>query len=180
LAGASGWLPNEGYGGPTSPSEHDSSRVEMKYKIGTSERGRNQQLVLIFCLWKALLLLLAAFCPGPGYDTSSLILIDTSVQRHNNFDNLSRYDRLALNLFHWDAVYFVKAAQRGQVHEQEWAFSGAYSHLLRLTGQCKQILHVVWLGIDSEQCYQETRRLPCITTSGPGSSFPTSATSFPY
>jgi hypothetical protein len=152
----------------------------MKYKIGTSEKGRYQQLVLTFCLWKALLLLLAVFCPGPGYDTSSLILIDTSVQRHNDFDNLSRYGRLALNLFRWDAVYFVKAAQRGQVHEQEWAFSWAYSHLLRLTGQCKAILRVVWLGIDSEQCYQETRSLPCTTTFWPGSSSPMSATSFPY
>ena len=93
------------------------------------------QLVFTFCAWKALLLLLAAFCPGPGYDTSSFILLDTSVQRHEHFHTVSRFNRFILNLFRWDALYFVKAAERGQVHEQAWAFSGVYSHLLRLTGQ---------------------------------------------
>ena len=115
----------------------------MNNESGTSGKGRIQQLVLVFCLWKALLLLLAAFCPGPGYDTSALILVDNSVQRHDDFNNISRYSHLALNLFRWDAVYFVKAAERGQVHEQEWAFSWAYSHLLKLTGQCKRVLHIV-------------------------------------
>ncbi|RAR02547.1 glycosyltransferase family 76 protein [Stemphylium lycopersici] len=93
------------------------------------------RLVFIFCAWKALLLILAAFCPGPGYDTSSFILLDTSVQRHDHFHAVSRFNRFIINLFRWDALYFVKAAERGQVHEQAWAFSGVYSHLLRLTGQ---------------------------------------------
>jgi phosphatidylinositol glycan class V len=100
--------------------------------------GHTKQLVLIFCAWKALLLLLAAFCPGPGYDTSGLILLDASLHRHTNFNSLTRYDRLTLNLLRWDALYFVKAAERGQVHEQAWAFSWAYSHLLRLTGQSEE------------------------------------------
>ncbi|KAF1834334.1 GPI mannosyltransferase 2 [Decorospora gaudefroyi] len=100
-----------------------------------SKRGPAKRLVSIFFLWKVLLLLLAAFCPGPGYDTSALILFDKTLSRHKTFDDLARYDRLALNLFRWDALYFVKAAERGQVHEQEWAFSWTYAHLLRLTGQ---------------------------------------------
>jgi phosphatidylinositol glycan class V len=97
--------------------------------------GHTKQLVLVFCAWKALLLLLAAFCPGPGYDTSGLILLDPSLHRHNNFVGLTRSDRLTLNLLRWDALYFVKAAERGQVHEQAWAFSWAYSHLMRQTGR---------------------------------------------
>ena len=105
--------------------------------INLGAKGRNAQLVAIFCLWKALLLSLAAFCPGPGYDTSGLILLDTSARRHVKLDVTSRYERLVLNLLRWDALYFVKAAERGHVHEQAWAFSGAYSYLLRLTGQCE-------------------------------------------
>jgi phosphatidylinositol glycan class V len=93
---------------------------------------------VVFCIWKVILLILAAFCPGPGYDTSALILIDPSVDRHKNFSELSRHDRLTLNLFRWDAVYFVKAAERSKVHEQEWAFSLAYSKLLSFVGRCER------------------------------------------
>ncbi|CBX94368.1 similar to GPI mannosyltransferase 2 [Plenodomus lingam JN3] len=97
--------------------------------------GHYRRLVGFFCLWKALLLGLAAFCPGPGYDTSAYILFDSSTTRHLNLANLSHADQLVLNLFRWDALYFVDAADHGQVHEQQWAFSWAYSHLLRVVGQ---------------------------------------------
>lgn len=101
--------------------------------------GRTRQLVLIFCAWKAFLLLLAALCPGPGYDTSAFILFDNSSTRHGNFNALPRLDRLALNLFRWDALYFVQAAERDKVFEQEWAFSWAYSRGLSILGRCEKI-----------------------------------------
>ncbi|KAI8935213.1 hypothetical protein NX059_007802 [Plenodomus lindquistii] len=107
----------------------------MVSSISGSSTGQDRHLVLIFCLWKALLLGLAAFCPGPGYDTSAYILFDRTAERHHNFSALSRADRLTLNLFRWDALYFVGAADQGQIHEQQWAFSWAYSHLLRALGQ---------------------------------------------
>lgn len=100
-------------------------------------KGHIKLLLVAFAAWKLLLLTLAAFCPGPGYDTSSLILVDPSATRHNNLTNLSRLDRLTLNLFRWDALYIVKAAERGKLHEQEWAFSWAYSRVLGLVGQRK-------------------------------------------
>ncbi|KAF2849981.1 glycosyltransferase family 76 protein [Plenodomus tracheiphilus IPT5] len=100
-----------------------------------SSTPSSRHLIFIFCLWKVLLLGLAAFCPGPGYDTSAYILFDRSTARHHNAADLSRVDRLTLNLFRWDALYFVDAADRGQIHEQQWAFSWAYSHLLRISGQ---------------------------------------------
>ncbi|KAL5118517.1 ER membrane glycoprotein subunit of the GPI transamidase complex-like protein [Pleosporales sp. CAS-2024a] len=87
-------------------------------------------LIAIFLLWKGLLHILSAFCPGPGYDTSALILVDPGIDRHDNFSVSGWSDRLALNLFRWDSLYFIKAAERGKVHEQEWAFSWAYSRLL--------------------------------------------------
>ncbi|KAG9386627.1 GPI mannosyltransferase 2 [Pyrenophora tritici-repentis] len=102
---------------------------------GFSRSGETKQLVIVSCIWKALLLVLAAFCPGPGYDTSALVLLDSSPQRHSNFNALTRHERFVLNLLRWDAFYFVKSAERGHVHEQAWAFSWAYSHLLRLAGQ---------------------------------------------
>jgi hypothetical protein len=124
------------------PSPFNMAATEM---IAREVKAKHlRQLVLVFLLWKALLLGLAAFCPGPGYDTSALILIDPSMNRHNNFSGLSRTDRLTLNLFRWDAIYFVKAAERGQLHEQEWAFSWAYSRLLGSVGQCKWIKLMFW------------------------------------
>jgi phosphatidylinositol glycan class V len=107
------------------------------FSMETSEGWKRdfQRLARPFLLWKVLLLTLAALCPGPGYDTSALIFIDPSVNRHETFSNSSWSDRLILNLFRWDALYFIKAAERGKVHEQEWAFSWAYSWLLSYVGQ---------------------------------------------
>lgn len=102
--------------------------------IATSDR---RQLVLVFCVWKLLLFTLTAFCPGPGYDTSALILIDPSADRHANIKSSSRLMHVVLNLFRWDALYFVKAAERGLMFEQEWAFSPAFSRLLGVTGRCE-------------------------------------------
>ena len=105
------------------------------------ERHPFRQLLFIFCAWKSLLLLLAAFCPGPGYDTSALILLDPAISRHQTFQDLPRYDRLILNLLRWDSIYFSKTAQRGHMLEQEWAFSSAYSNLLHWTVEGKTPSH---------------------------------------
>ena len=102
-----------------------------------TDAAQAKQLVTIFCAWKALLLLVAAFCPGPGYDTSALILSDASPHRHSSHLASSQPSRLGLNLLRWDALYFAKAAERGVVYEQEWAFSPAYSRLLHFAAQSK-------------------------------------------
>lgn len=92
----------------------------------------------MFCAWKALLFCLTAFCPGPGYDTSGLILTDSSTNRYANVGSSSRFNNFVLNLSRWDALYFVKAAERGLVFEQEWAFSPAFSKLLSVMGRCER------------------------------------------
>jgi len=94
------------------------------------QRFQPRRLVLVFLAWKVILLLIAIFSPGPGYDTSALIASDVNTLRHSNFKHWPWFERLALNLFRWDALYFVKSAQRGYAFEQEWAFSWAYSLLL--------------------------------------------------
>lgn len=104
---------------------------------GLVKRGHTSRLIVIFCLWKALLLTLAVLCPGPGYDTSALILLEPTLKRHQRFPSFSTYDRLALNVFRWDAAYFVMAAGRDKAYEQEWAFSWPYSKLLSLIARCE-------------------------------------------
>lgn len=132
----------------TSPNPRMAT-LEKTKRAEHSEIGHVKQLMLIFCAWKSLLLLLAASCPGPGYDTSALILLDPSSHRHQNINSLPRYDRLILNLFRWDAFYFVKAAERGHIYEQEWAFSWAYAKLLGLTGRCERCCPLSGLSIDN-------------------------------
>jgi phosphatidylinositol glycan class V len=94
------------------------------------------QLILVFSIWKVGLLLLAALTPGPGYDTSGLILFINDGNRHVQYQSLSVIERLTLKLFRWDALYFVKATQRGYEYEQEWAFSATYSSILRVISNC--------------------------------------------
>ncbi|KAF2830604.1 GPI mannosyltransferase 2 [Ophiobolus disseminans] len=107
----------------------------MNTTAKVNKEGHVKQLAVVFCIWKVLLLTLAAFCPGPGYDTSALILLDLSIERHTSFSQAPLHDRFTLNLFRWDSIYFAKAAKRYKVHEQEWAFSWAYSKFIRFIAQ---------------------------------------------
>ncbi|KAF2188463.1 glycosyltransferase family 76 protein [Zopfia rhizophila CBS 207.26] len=103
----------------------------MAGMLETVHQSPAARLVVLFVAWKTLLTVLAAFCPGPGYDTSALILSHPGPHRHVEFQSWLRIDRLTISLFRWDSLYFVKAAQRSYVHEQEWAFSWVYSGMVR-------------------------------------------------
>jgi hypothetical protein len=125
------------------PSNRDApslaiTNLMLHFMTAAAKASDRRHLVLVFFAWKALLFLLPSFCPGPGYDTSALVLTDTSTNRHANIESSSRFDRFILNLFRWDALYFIRAAERGLVFEQEWAFSPAFSRLLSVTGQCEK------------------------------------------
>ncbi|EME85108.1 glycosyltransferase family 76 protein, partial [Pseudocercospora fijiensis CIRAD86] len=77
-----------------------------------------RRLGAFFCLWKSLLLLIALLSPGPGYDTSTHILLQ-------QYQALSRscFEKLVSKLTRWDAIYFASSSARGHLFEQEWAFS---------------------------------------------------------
>lgn len=88
-----------------------------------------KSLLAFYCAWKCLLLLVAAASPGPGYDTSTRILLD----QHAPAGTASQtwlavvVQHLVARLTRWDAIYFVSSSKRGLVYEQEWAFSPAYA-----------------------------------------------------
>ncbi|OJD40661.1 glycosyltransferase family 76 protein [Diplodia corticola] len=92
-------------------------------------------LVLVCAAWKALLLLIAFASPGPGYDTSTTLLLGhdaaaSSLGAASAPWSATLGERLVSKLVRWDAIYFTAAAARGYQHEQEWAFSWAFSHLM--------------------------------------------------
>jgi len=84
-------------------------------------------LVFAFVAWKGLLLLIAVCSPGPGYDTSTTL----SLSSPDNGDELPATLRYVIHkLTRWDAIYFVKASNRGYLFEQEWAFGWGFTKLI--------------------------------------------------
>lgn len=72
-------------------------------------------LTISFVVWKFLLLVIIAYSPGPGYDTSTTLLFPEWPDQTTLQSSLLRFVR-------WDSIYFVRIAERGYRFEQEWAF----------------------------------------------------------
>ena len=86
------------------------------------------RLLAVFFLWKLVLLILAAASPGPGYDTSTDLLlsalpVDATLPSVASARVLSR-------LVRWDALHIVSTVQRGYLYEQDWAWGWGYTRLL--------------------------------------------------
>lgn len=79
-------------------------------------------LIAIFLVWKLLLLAIACGSPGPGYDTSTQILLDQHVSGDETW-LAHLLECVVLRLTRWDGIYFASSSTRGHVNEQEWAFS---------------------------------------------------------
>lgn len=92
-------------------------------------------LVLSFISWKLILLCIALTSPGPGYDTSSLLLnSDLGLVKAEPGSGWEPASRLK-NLVRWDAIYFIQLARRGYLWEQEWAFGWGFSKLVAVTSK---------------------------------------------
>ena len=91
-------------------------------------------LVALFCIWKFLLFSIIALAPGPGYDTSSTLLIDTEspVEPATKVEQVATSVPYVWKFVRWDAVYFSQIARRGYVFEQEWAFGPGFPAVVGL------------------------------------------------
>ncbi|KKA27043.1 hypothetical protein TD95_003952 [Thielaviopsis punctulata] len=91
----------------------------------------------IFSMWKGLLLVVALIgAVGSSYDTSTELLFASAAAAYTDddgdipthklvtvmFESVPIIGTLVSQLTRWDALYFVKSAQRGYLFEQEWAF----------------------------------------------------------
>ena len=85
-------------------------------------------LICCFALWKTLLLCIAYASPGPGYDSSTHILL----QRRDEL-------RLAQKLARWDAIYFAALTKRDYLFEQEWAFGWGFTRTLKLLSHGERV-----------------------------------------
>ncbi|KAJ5815092.1 hypothetical protein N7474_006869 [Penicillium riverlandense] len=85
-------------------------------------------LTAAFWLWKAVLIVVIAACPGLGYDTSTSLISDEPGAPTDIVSSLS----VPLKFARWDSIYFLHTAETGYVFEQEWAFGYGYSKILAL------------------------------------------------
>lgn len=95
-------------------------------------------LVLSFIAWKLVLLSVVLTSPGPGYDTSTLLLHSplnlAQARPGSNWETASRLNRLV----RWDAIYFTQLARRGYLWEQEWAFGWGFTNLVAVNSRGDQ------------------------------------------
>ena len=92
-------------------------------------------LVLSFITWKLILLCIALTSPGPGYDTSTVLLqSDLDLAQAKPGSGWEPASRLG-SLVRWDAIYFTQTARRGYLWEQEWAFGWGFSNLVAVTSK---------------------------------------------
>ena len=99
--------------------------MEDKLRDTRLRHGGIATLVVVFFLWKALLLCLACLSPGPGYDTSTQLFLPASSSNDALANRILAH--VASKLVRWDALYFISIADRGYLFEQEWAFSWAFA-----------------------------------------------------
>ncbi|KAK2882626.1 hypothetical protein FQN49_000165 [Arthroderma sp. PD_2] len=105
-------------------------------------------LTKCFCLWKTVLLLIVLASPGPGYDTSTALLLSSEEDHVRNSGTVAwLVSHVAHRLARWDSIYFLKGAQRGYVFEQEWAFG--YGRLLSflLPESLKSLQNLAVVGV---------------------------------
>jgi phosphatidylinositol glycan class V len=102
-----------------------------------------RSLSYIFLAWKTFLFAIALGSGvSPAYDTSSTLLSNDRATYHE-----SPFD-LATRLTRWDAIYFIQAARRGYLFEQEWAFASGLPVVISFLRKGMPLTHVYkWILI---------------------------------
>ena len=112
----------------------ERNRSASRYDDAAGRQFSRGRLVIYFLAWKLLLLVIACLSPGPGYDTSTQILLDQYKSDTRSYADHA-LERLVLRLTRWDGIYFASSSERGHVHEQEWAFSWALAKVTSWTAR---------------------------------------------
>jgi hypothetical protein len=110
-------------------------------------RHPTRTLTVLFLAWKAILFPIIANSPGLGYDTSANLLAVSAPSFAFHADGSATWSSSLLsiipssssssgiwNFVSWDAIYFVRVAERGYLYEQEWAWGYGWTGLLRYLG----------------------------------------------
>ena len=95
-------------------------------------RNPKRYLALYWAAWKLVFFVLALASPGIGYDTSTDVLLAAQINRQSFHRDSDRFRYGLQKFIRWDAIYFIKIAQRGHFFEQEWAFGWGFTRLLHL------------------------------------------------
>ncbi|GAB7340398.1 hypothetical protein MBLNU457_6837t1 [Dothideomycetes sp. NU457] len=103
----------------------------MAFRVaGSSLFSSISRVIALFLIWKLLLLVLAALSPGPGYDTSSSLLLPVvDVEKYPSIPSQASA-RVLNRLVRWDALHFIGVAQHGDRYEQDRAWGWLYTTVL--------------------------------------------------
>jgi Mannosyltransferase (PIG-V) len=128
------------------------------WKSLLSERHPFYGLTIIFLSWKTLLFVAALASPGPGYDTSTTLQLLPSSPFQSELTNISNIPLIS-KFVRWDAIYYIQVAQRGHLHEQEWAFGqGVSTHL---SWSSRRMYHSRFYFIDTAHIRQSFSKPSC-------------------
>lgn len=94
--------------------------------------------MLSFIAWKLILLCIALTSPGPGYDTSTVLLHPYLHLAHPGSGSEWEPASRLKSLVRWDAIYFTQLARHGYIWEQEWAFGWGFTNLVAVTSRGNQ------------------------------------------
>lgn len=119
-------MPN--FSGRTSTTNHTPPIMSSWQVLLRPLDSPIKSLLVIFAAWKAVLLLIAVCSPGVGYDTSTSLYHGTQNPQEKFLPAV--FSLVSNKLTRWDAIYFTKAANRGYLYEQEWAFGWGMSQLI--------------------------------------------------
>ncbi|GIK04689.1 ER membrane glycoprotein subunit of the GPI transamidase complex-like protein [Aspergillus viridinutans] len=111
----------------------------MSWSFRISLNRPYKSLLAVFGFWKTLLLLLAVFSPGRGYDTSTTLRLNRNATNEDGDGPFIASLRLvSTKLTRWDAIYFTEVASRGYIFEQEWAFGYGFTKLINFFANALQ------------------------------------------
>ncbi|KAF8419701.1 GPI mannosyltransferase 2 [Tirmania nivea] len=108
-------------------------------------------LLSLFLLTRLVYFTVALLTPSPAYDSSTNLILPAQDASGHVGICWSLLTKLAERLTRWDALYFVKVAERGYLREQEWAFGLGWARVMGTVGRV--IIYISPVNIPSPYPY---------------------------